>query len=97
MIGRSCLLVLVLFLSSLSLPGQDALLARIAPRLPVDPPSTRLPACKDCSSSASTYNSAGCVLIPGVLARGGNHLLGNCEPRLSGTRPGVRNPSRPSP
>jgi hypothetical protein len=44
MIGRSgCLLVLVMFLSSLSLLGQNARLARIAPRLPVDPPSARLP------------------------------------------------------
>ena len=44
MTGRSgCLLLSVLFLSSLSSLGQDARLARLAPRLPVDPPSARLP------------------------------------------------------
>ena len=44
MIGRSgCLLVLVLFLSSLSSTGQDVRRARIAPQLPVDPPSAHLP------------------------------------------------------
>ena len=44
MIGRSgCLLVLVFFLSSLSSTGQDVRRARIAPQLPVDPPSAHLP------------------------------------------------------
>ena len=45
MAGRSgCLLVLILFLASVSLLGQDARMARIVPRLPVDPPSAHLPA-----------------------------------------------------
>ena len=44
MAGRSsCLLVLILFLASVSPLGQDARLARIVPRLPLDPPSARLP------------------------------------------------------